>query len=51
MKCVHCKDTGKYKQPNNKERFEKLIDVENNWNSKHLCLLIFLIKILLIIFG
>ena len=28
MNCIHCKDTGKYKQPNNKERFEKLIDVE-----------------------
>ena len=28
MKCTHCKDTRKYKQPNNKERFEKLIDIE-----------------------
>lgn len=28
MKCIHCNDTGKYKMPNNKEEFERLIDVE-----------------------
>ena len=28
MKCTHCKGTGKYKQPNNREMFEKLIDIE-----------------------
>ena len=28
MKCRYCKDTGKYKQPEDVERFERLIDIE-----------------------
>ena len=28
MKCRYCKDTGKYRQPKDVERFERLIDVE-----------------------
>ena len=28
MKCSYCKDTGKYKKPNNKELFDRLIDTE-----------------------
>lgn len=28
MNCRYCKDTGKYKQPNNVERFERLVDIE-----------------------
>lgn len=28
MKCRYCKDTGKYKKPNNEEKFSQLIDVE-----------------------
>ncbi|MBQ4569384.1 MAG: hypothetical protein IJA62_04960 [Ruminococcus sp.] len=28
MKCKHCNDTGKYKQPNNEEKFERLVDRE-----------------------
>lgn len=28
MKCIHCKDTGKYKMPKNKEKFDELIDIE-----------------------
>lgn len=28
MKCKYCNDTGKYKEPKNKERFEKIVDVE-----------------------
>ena len=28
MKCRYCKDTGKYKQPKDKERVERLIDIE-----------------------
>ena len=28
MNCRYCKDTGKHKQPNNAERFERLVDIE-----------------------
>ena len=28
MKCPHCKDTKKYKKPNNQERFDRIVDTE-----------------------
>ena len=28
MKCIHCKDTGKYKLPKDQERFDRLVDIE-----------------------
>lgn len=28
MNCRYCKDTGKYKEPKDKERFERLVDCE-----------------------
>ncbi len=28
MKCDHCKDTGKYKEPKNKELFNQIVDTE-----------------------
>ena len=28
MKCIHCKDTGKYKEPKNKKLFDQLVDAE-----------------------
>lgn len=28
MKCSHCKDTKKYKKPNNQERFDRIVDTE-----------------------
>lgn len=28
MKCRHCNDTGKYKQPNDPQKFEEIIDRE-----------------------
>lgn len=28
MKCVHCKDTKKYRKPNNQEQFDRIVDVE-----------------------
>jgi len=28
MKCIHCKDTGKYKEPKNKKFFDQLVDTE-----------------------
>lgn len=28
MKCNYCNDTGKYKEPKNKERFSRLVDIE-----------------------
>ena len=28
MKCIYCKDTGKYKEPKNKELFDQLVDTE-----------------------
>lgn len=28
MKCNFCKDTGKYRKPNNEEEFERLVDRE-----------------------
>lgn len=28
MECIYCKDTGKYKMPKNKEKFDELIDIE-----------------------
>lgn len=28
MKCPYCKDTGKYKEPINREELERLIDIE-----------------------
>ena len=28
MKCRYCKDTGKYRQPKDVERFERLVDIE-----------------------
>lgn len=30
MSCIHCKDTGKYKQPKDRENFDQLIDQELN---------------------
>lgn len=28
MKCMYCKDTGKYKQPNDKDKFDRLVEIE-----------------------
>lgn len=28
MNCTYCKDTGKYKEPKNKELFDRLVDQE-----------------------
>ena len=28
MDCRHCKNTGKYKEPKNKELFDRLVDTE-----------------------
>ena len=28
MKCYYCNDTGKYKKPNNQEKFDEIIDYE-----------------------
>lgn len=28
MKCHHCKDTQKYKKPNDQERFDRIVDTE-----------------------
>ena len=28
MSCRHCKDTGKYKKPDNEKQFERIIEVE-----------------------
>ena len=28
MECVHCRDTGKYKKPKDKEKFDRLVDTE-----------------------
>ena len=28
MQCHHCHDTGKYKQPNNQQLFDELVDME-----------------------
>lgn len=28
MNCRHCKDTGKYKKPNDQKKFDSLVDTE-----------------------
>ena len=28
MQCIYCNDTGKYKEPKNKELFDRLVDIE-----------------------
>ena len=28
MKCMYCNDTGKYKMPKDKEKFDKIVDTE-----------------------